>query len=224
MSKWVKYFSQKAITSNNRFEISDMHFKDKIAEIDFFDYEKKRILNTLCVVEKGGVIVDLGCCTGVILELIESQFEKCIGVDLSDEALQHARFVLPNCEFIHDDICNLQKVSQNIADYIISYGVLQYLSDDELIKFVLSVSKICKKGSKVLISRVPNQNFYNSYQEYRSSRNRIVNDTEDLKWNWISPEMINEITKNDFYFTPIFPSYDSKFPLKAFFDFVLIKK
>lgn len=225
MKNWIDYYDKIADKSDDRFAISEMHFNDSVAGKTFFENEKHRIIKTLGAKDKGGVLVDLGCCAGVILELVQNNFDKCIGVDLSRKSIQHAIKALPEVDFIVDDICNLTKIGNIKADYCITYGVLQFISDEALKGYFSSLISISKPGTRIMVSRVPNKLYYKEYQRYREERNRKEElKSGNLSWNWFSTNYIQDLSQDDFYFIPILPLPDASLPLKAFFDFILIKK
>jgi cyclopropane fatty-acyl-phospholipid synthase-like methyltransferase len=158
---------------------------------------------------------------------LEKYFDSVTGVDLAPNTIEVAKKRLPNCRFIVDDITSLSQLPSDINySHIISYGVLHYISRETIDDFFKTLARITKPGCRIVICRVPNHAYYEAYQEFRQkralSRQLIVKD--QLQWNWFSEEFLRSQVEAHFEFIPFLPLLQLEFPLRAFFDFVLIRK
>lgn len=225
MNNWIEYYNKKAAESDNFLDVSDMHMGNDVANEQFLQEEKLRLLQLLQPKETD-TLVDLGCSAAVCLGLIKDHYHKKIGIDLSEGVLKIAKKRLPDCEFLQDDITAPQKIPSDIADHVLTYGVLQFLTDEQLVGYIETVYQTLKRGGKAVVIRTPNKDHYDGYQTYRSQRNntRVPLANQKLQWNWVSPDYIKEICGNRFDLTVILPTTGVEYPLKGFFDFVLIKK
>lgn len=228
---WVEYYDMKATQSDDPLEMSDMHLGNDVANQLFLNSEETRMRALLQPGNngsKGGHLLDLGCNVGICTGLLEKYFSSVTGVDLAAKPVEIAKKRLPNCTFIVDDITRLTKLpAGNNYTHVVSYGVIHYLPNDEsLVDFFATLDRITMKGTRVAICRVPNKHYYEAYQEFRGkrtiNRERVIKD--QLQWNWISEDFVRREVEANFEFIPFLPVLQLEFPLKAFFDFVLIRK
>jgi cyclopropane fatty-acyl-phospholipid synthase-like methyltransferase len=225
MNNWIEYYNHRALNSDNPFDISEMHIGNDVANQQFFADEERRMVS-LFQPKADSTLIDLGCSAGICIGLLEKYFGHCIGVDLAENTLAVATERLPNAEFIHDDITKLDKLQGRTFDFVLTYGVLQFLNDEQLASYFKALPTITQKGAKVAINRMPNKFHYEAYQEYRRNRNvnRATIQSDNLVWNWISEDFIKDHTKDHFDYIGILPSSQLEMPLKAFFDCLLIRK
>ena len=158
---------------------------------------------------------------------MEKYFDSVTGVDLAEKTVAIAEKRLPNCAFIVDDITKLSKLPvDNKFTHAVSYGVIHYLSEEGVADFFAALARVTKKGARVVICRVPNKYYYDAYQEFRQKRNisRKLITKDQLQWTWISEDFVRKQVESHFEFIPFLPLLQLEFPLKAFFDFVLIRK
>jgi cyclopropane fatty-acyl-phospholipid synthase-like methyltransferase len=230
VNNWVEYYNMKASQSEDPLEVSDMHLGDDVTNQLFLESEETRMRALLQPGQNhhnGNHLLDLGCSAGTCTGLLEKYFDSVTGVDLANKTVEIARKRLPKCTFIVDDITRLTKLPvDNNFTHVISYGVLHYLSMENIVDFFASLARITKPGTRVAICRVPNQNYYEAYQEFRQQRNisRKPFVKNQLQWTWISEEFVRSEVEPHFEYIPILPVLQLQFPLKAFFDFVLIRK
>jgi len=230
VKNWVEYYDMKASKSDNPLEVSDMHLGDSVANQLFLESEEARmraLLQPAIAGSNGSHLLDLGCSAGTCTGLLEKYFDSVTGVDLAPKTVEIAKKRLPNCTFIVDDITKLTKLdADNNFTHVVSYGVIHYLSVENLVDFFATLTRVTKKGTRVAICRVPNQDYYEAYQEFRQKRNisRQLIVKDQLQWTWISEDFVRREVEHNFEFIPILPLLQLDFPLRAFFDFVLIRK
>ena len=226
IKNWVEYYNMKATKSDDPLEVSDMHLGDSVANQLFWESEEDR-MRALLQPGKGCHLLDLGCSAGTCTGLLEKYFDSVTGVDLAEKTVEIAKKRLPNCSFLVDDITKLTKLPvENKFTHVVSYGVIHYLSEEGLIGFFAALARVTKKGTRVAICRVPNKYYYDAYQEFRQNRSisRKLITKDQLQWTWISEEFIRQQVEGHFEFIPFLPLLQLEFPLKAFYDFVLIRK
>lgn len=225
MENWIDYYNKKAESGAGYLDVSDMHMGNDVAANEFLQSEKVKMYHLLQP-KKENTLVDLGCCAGVCLGLLDEYYHKTIGVDLAAGPLAIAKERLPNSTFIQDDIANPVNLTENMAENVLTYGVLQFLSDEQLAGYINTLYKITKPGGRVVVMRTPNKDYYQPYQDYRNARNntRAVLSGDGLVWNWVSPAYVKELCEGKFEYIPILPTTGIGYPLQGFFDFVLIKK
>ena len=97
-------------------------------------------------------VLDLGCGDGYITEYLNKQCLKAIGMDFSEEMIKLGKEKYPNIEFINDDILNIEKhFKENSLDGAIAIYSLYFIPREQLNDFLESLSRIMKKGAKLLI-------------------------------------------------------------------------
>jgi cyclopropane fatty-acyl-phospholipid synthase-like methyltransferase len=230
VKSWVDYYNKKATYSDNPLEVSDMHLGNAVANQLFLLAEEKRMRAFLQPGKNRGTgnhLLDLGCSAGTCTGLMEKYFDSVTGVDLASNTIEIAKKHLPSCTFIVDDITTLTKVeTDSHFTHVLSYGVIHYLSKENLVHFFSALRRITRTGTRIAICRIPNKDHYQDYQEFRQSReiSRKLFVKDQLQWTWVSEDFVRGQVEADFEFIPIFPLLQLDFPLKAFFDFVLIRK
>ncbi|MGZ5219629.1 MAG: class I SAM-dependent DNA methyltransferase [Chitinophagaceae bacterium] len=230
IKNWIEYYDIKASASDDPLEISDMHLGDDVVNQLFLETEENRMRALLQPGknrDRGSHLLDLGCSTGICTGLLEKYFTSVTGVDLAEKTVEIAKKRLPGCTFIVDDITQLTKLQDdNNFTHVVSYGVMNFLSDENLVDFFVALARVTRQGTRVVICRVPNKDYYEAYQKFRAKRDltrqRIIKD--QLQWNWISEDFVRKQVEPHFEFIPILPLLQLEFPLRAFFDFVLIRK
>jgi len=134
-------------------ENRDMMLFDKIADsyarkdhikatAIYRNFTNKFILNQFNNKEFGN-IVDVGCASGAVSEVVDKSKFKYIGIDYSEELIRIGRKVYggTNVEFIEKNIKD-SSIPRGIADLIFMNGALHHMDDiDESIKAIKMISK-----------------------------------------------------------------------------------
>jgi cyclopropane fatty-acyl-phospholipid synthase-like methyltransferase len=84
-------------------------------------------------------ILELGCGQGIIARRVVDAGHKYVGVDLSDEQLRRARSLVPEAEFRHGDLTELDVEAASL-DAVISIYVLNHLERADLADLVPRIS------------------------------------------------------------------------------------
>ena len=95
-------------------------------------WTRRAMLERLGALPVGGVIVDLGCSTGYLLEDLRAAYPgaQLLGVDLVDSGLRAAHREVPDARLLQADVCALPLNDQSI-DGAMSANLLEHLPDDE---------------------------------------------------------------------------------------------
>jgi len=109
-----------------------------------------------------GKILDIGCSTGDFIEKLSDNVNlDLIGIDPDKHAIKEARTKSKkNARFYCSDLINFKQKDK--FDAIIFRGSFQFLGHD-LNKTLNKISKICSKGSKLLIYSLPNSDSFLYY-------------------------------------------------------------
>ncbi|MBU0929636.1 MAG: class I SAM-dependent methyltransferase [Nanoarchaeota archaeon] len=98
--------------------------------------------------------LEIGCGTSSLLLKLANNFKKCVGLDISNEALKISsnnaeRLKIKNVNFIKGDCFNLP-IKNNIFDVVWSQGLIEHFENP--LKIIEEHYRVCKKGGVVLIS------------------------------------------------------------------------
>lgn len=224
LKDWVDYYDRRAEIFKDPLVVSEMILRNRKVGQEFLRREKSRIIGLLQP-DRNEELLDLGCCAGVCLSLIAEEFSECTGVDLAKNALARARRRLPRVRFIQDDITRLQSIRSRSFLYVTAYGVLHYMKPADQISFFKAIERVCRKGARVALMRIPNARWHADYQEWRASQGKKVSAGKGApRWFWIKNDFIHGHLKRAFDIVSVPPPSDVELPSKAFFDVVLIRK
>jgi len=102
--------------------------------------------------------LDFGCGVGRLTGALSKHFEKCVGVDISEEMIRRATELnrdLRNCEFILNVSGALEQFSQNSFDLIYTSVVLQHIPTKAgIMRYVADFIRTLKPGG-LLVMQLP---------------------------------------------------------------------
>lgn len=112
------------------------------------------ILLKLLKVKKDDIILDLGCGSGIHMQLLSPKCKKIVGLDISKEMTTKARSLLKkqkinNWELITRPADNT-KLPANSFDKIIALGLLDYVSSPN--KILKECARIIKNNGEILFT------------------------------------------------------------------------
>lgn len=96
-----------------------------------------------------GVALDLGCGVGRLMREAAKRFEKVVGVDISETALEKARDLLAgveNVEFNLGSGVDLKSVTSESIDYAYSFGVLTNIPTVLCSAYILELGRVLRQG------------------------------------------------------------------------------
>lgn len=130
---------------------------------DWKQIGSETLLNLLCQEVKGwNNILDYGCGTGwADVLFVKNGANKVLGVDVAPNAIVSARYYAK--AFQVEDSIQFEAVStdwldnqaENQYDYAFSANVLDVVPDEVAENIISGLSKVCKKGAKLLIGMNP---------------------------------------------------------------------
>jgi len=213
MKKWIDYYNERARYISDPIEIAEMSMSRQQYNMDI-----QRIITYLSL-PSDKTLIDLGCCTGNSIKMVKPFVKSVIGVDMAVNALSCAKLRHPDCQFIKDNVTKLKSFNNRSYSLFLCFGLLHYLNDKEINIFFSTLSRVIKPNGIICFIRVPNSIHYESYQAYRINNKK---DNNELKWNWISEDIISNLAKKYGLLYKRKKQFDQlEMPMKAFFDFVL---
>lgn len=115
-------------------------------------------------------ILDYGCGSGYLLTILNKKIvKKYVGYETSENAVNVAvaNFnKVSNAKFELIDTKKKLNFKQKNFDLVIAIGVLQYMTDKQIMVFIEQASKSLKKGGDLLISTVSDHLLYRVFNLY----------------------------------------------------------
>lgn len=93
-------------------------------------------------------VLDVGCGDGRFLGLIKDVTPRCVGVDVSEQAIAFARAFHRDVEFVVGDVNQLSE----FFDLVCAIEVLEHIPEPEAASFTRAVLERARPGGHVLIS------------------------------------------------------------------------
>jgi len=127
---------------------------------------------------KGKVVLDIASGEGYGTALLASQAARVYGVDISEEAVAHAKekYKLPNVEY-RQGTCAKIPLPDNTVDFLVSFETIEHHTEHE--QMLAEIKRVLKPGGLVLVSS-PDKETYTD------------------KPNYHNPYHIKELYKNEF--------------------------
>ncbi|MDR7665811.1 methyltransferase domain-containing protein [Methanosarcina sp. Z-7115] len=143
-------------------------FKDKkhgghrYSSEDFLAMEAREKLFHL---DGGRTLLDFGCGAAELLTYYAPQYEQLVGVDFSESMLEEAskrikKKKLENIDLILADHETLWENLDYSFDRITAAGVIQFLTFQEIDKFIFEASKHLNKGGKLVFFDIMDSRLY----------------------------------------------------------------
>lgn len=122
-------------------------------------------------VPRDGVVVDLGCSTGYLLEdlLRHHPGAFLVGVDLVAAGLAKAHELVPDAALLQADACDLPFGDASV-DAVVSANLLEHIPDDE--RALGEVRRILKPGARGALVVPAGPGLYDYYDEFLGHERR----------------------------------------------------
>ena len=202
--------------------------------------EKDRIglffyLNIIKKYFKPKTVLDYGCGTGFFLKRLSkiSHIQNTFGFELSDYARNEAIKNSPLSKIVN----NLDQISSDSIDLIVSLHVIEHVKDNNLIKIFNSFKRILKKNGSIVISTPSKNGLANilkkekwiaytdathinlkSYKDwelfFKNQKLRIKKSASDGLWDFPYKTDKNILLKIKIYFLMFFQVFFGKLYLK----------
>ncbi len=99
-----------------------------------------------------GNVLEIGCGWGRGLDLLTKAADHYTGIDKNDALITALSAEYRNATFIAANIPPLARLSDNQFDFIVTFQVIEHISDDDL--FIREVHRVLKPGGKLLLTTV----------------------------------------------------------------------
>jgi|688.fasta_scaffold175947_3 ubiquinone/menaquinone biosynthesis C-methylase UbiE len=120
----------------------------------------------------GSKLLDLGCGSGAMLEILQNITAKDIklfGVDYSEDLIRYAKTNLHGID-LKQSAANKMPYKDNFFDFVISHGVFLYFPSQEYALDVLcEIKRVCKNSAKVVLMDMNDSLKMNDYHKDRSA-------------------------------------------------------
>jgi SAM-dependent methyltransferase len=137
---------------------TDVHWSDQLEDLHeessrthFIDrWTRAAILERLGEVPEEGLVADLGCSTGYLLEDLRAAHSNAhlIGVDLVAPGLRKAHGLLPDAWLVRADVCTLP-IADDSVDAVVSANLLEHVPDDEAA--LAEIHRVLKPGARAVV-------------------------------------------------------------------------
>lgn len=145
-------------------ESSRDHFMDVMTRRALLDSIKPTTSTT-------GVIADLGCSTGYLLEDLERAYPNAqlVGVDVVAAGLRKAHGTVPSAALLLADVCDLPIASATV-DAAVSANMLEHVADD--VQALREIKRILPPGGTAAIIVPFGHNLYDYYDRFLGHERR----------------------------------------------------
>jgi ubiquinone/menaquinone biosynthesis C-methylase UbiE/uncharacterized protein YbaR (Trm112 family) len=109
---------------------------------------------------KGQLILDLGCGTGSMLELLTRRDQRVVGLDLRPEGLHKMRRKLPEAWLLQAEATNLP-LMDGAFDAVLALDILEHVDDQRLLA---EIQRVLRPGGLAIIA-VPAMSWLWSYRD-----------------------------------------------------------
>jgi len=127
----------------------------------------------------GHTLLDFGCGSGQILLYLSPEYEKVTGVDFSASLLMEAQKKITelgfkNVSLIHADDKSMWNKIDQFYDRIMSNGVIQYLTGNQIDDFINQSSKFLTPNGKIIFFAVIDPHLYDLWKAGFFSKNSAI--------------------------------------------------
>jgi len=155
----------------------------------------KTVLEGLCVDGyKGGRILDIGCGTGIVLELLED-FGVPSGMELSSEAIRFLRQRNLNC-VVQTDANQTIPFRDNAFSAVTCLDLLEHIDND--LPLLKEMYRVCRPGGHVIITVPAFQTLWSPHDvalhhKRRYTKQQMLSMIRQLNWRVIKCSYYNTL-------------------------------
>lgn len=193
--KWADVFNERAHQYENPLDVCHFYCGDGYYGDAWFEAACGLIAGTLQL-QPDDHVLEVGCGCAVYLKRLLPRAGKFVGVDLAEEVIKRARYLLPEVEF-HLAAADALPFEDHSFDKVYAHGLMHYMADfEEAERAVLEMARVVVPGGRLFVGHVPNAERDEEYQSLRRARNfKRDRDRRDpnhnLRWLWYPPEFFD---------------------------------
>lgn len=149
----------------------------------FLEYARENYLRYLSEYDRStSSVLDIGCNKGYLLAALSTfGFEHLGGVDLSPDAVEKARVLIPDADIHRGDAKEFLDNHKGQYDIIIAKAVLEHVPKDAVIPLLKTVKGGLKPGGSAIID-VPNMDWlFASHERYMDFTHEVGFTKESLR-------------------------------------------
>jgi SAM-dependent methyltransferase len=166
---FISYAGEQTVNWSD--ELEDIH--EESSRDHFIDvWTRQALLDGIegCV-PSDGVVVDLGCSTGYLLEDLRKRYPATflVGVDLVAAGLPKAHELVPDAALLQADACELPFGDASV-DAVVSANLLEHIPDDE--QALREIRRILKPVGRGALVVPAGPGLYDYYDEYLGHERR----------------------------------------------------
>ena len=135
------------------------HFRDdrlaRLKQIEswhFWFIGRRALVNRLLskyICKEKKRLLDIGCGTGNMVEILSAQGHQVVGLDLLPQGLHSTHHKVPNSMLIQADLSSQLPLSDNVFDVVIVLDVLEHVDDQSLIE---EANRVLIPGGIILLT------------------------------------------------------------------------
>jgi SAM-dependent methyltransferase len=182
-------------------ELEELHSEE--SREHFIDvWTRRAMLERLGALPAGGVIVDLGCSTGYLLEDLRVAYPDAnlIGVDLVDSGLRTAHRAVPQARLLQADVCALPLKDASI-DGAMSANLLEHVPDDEAA--LAELFRVLAPGARGVLVVPAGPGSYDYYDRFLGHERRYAGGELARKADAAGLEILEDIHLG----APLYPAF-----------------
>lgn len=147
----IKEFNNRALRSPDENSVLDATEVDSARHANIYrDYISKRVVQQCLRPKASDVILDFGCGIGRLSGHLSPLAARIEGVDRAEEMIRAATTGLPPNVRLRHISSHLLPYDSDHFDKAFTYGVLQHINDEELVKVLKEIHRVLKPGGRIV--------------------------------------------------------------------------
>lgn len=119
---------------------------------NYYKYSRKKIIDNIKNLKNINDILEIGCGNGHVSNLIQKNTNvNVVGMDISETAINNAKFLFNNCEFRIGNIRDPNLLIKKKYDVVLLCEVLWYVLEDLQTTF-FNINKFLKKDGYIIVN------------------------------------------------------------------------